>query len=152
MKAHPARKQILETGGKYHIPIRLFGDDGTLGKRRSMTFHHWRPCCSDSSSTYISKIPLFALNERSTIKSVTDQPLLRATAWSFAAALAGVYPSHGIDDLEVTGPSRKMAGEPIAGPYRLTFVIYMANWKQSVECLHLSITTIASRCVTTASP
>ena len=30
-----------------------------------------------------------------------------------------------------------MAGEPIAGPYRLTFVIYVADWKQSVECFHL---------------
>lgn len=136
MKAHPAQREILEIGGKHIIPFRLFGDDGSLGKRSRMTLHHWTPCCSESSSTRASKIPLFALDGKA-IKDVTGRPLLQVAAWSFAAALAGVYPSHDVDDLDITGPMSKMAGAPIAGPYRLDFVLYVPDWKQSVESFHL---------------
>ena len=135
VRAHPARREILDTDGKHLIPVRLFGDDGSLGKRSSMTLHHSTPCCSEASSTRRSKILLFAL-DRKAINDTTDKPVLRATALSFGVALAGVYPSRTHDGKDFVGARTNLRG-PIAGPNRLIVVLAVEDWKQAVERFHL---------------
>ena len=61
---HPARQDILRTGGEFHIPYKIFGDEGMVGKVREMTIVHWVPVCSDLRETRLTRLPICVALEK----------------------------------------------------------------------------------------
>lgn len=84
--AHPAFPDIERTSGVKHIPYRLFGDDGGLGKDRSIEILHWSPVLHHEGGVSLTRkcrIPIFIIDDGLTIKGCTEVPLMKAAVWSF---------------------------------------------------------------------
>ena len=136
LQEHPARSDILKNP-RFHIPCKIFDDDGSCGKYRSIKVVHWTPICSKISLTRLCKIPIFLCHGFQSIPEVTENPLFEWTVWSFDAALAGTYPQVGFGGAPLTGKRLAMAGQQIAGPYKLVFLEFMSDMAASVKTFHL---------------
>ena len=137
LQTHPARSDILKGGGRFRIPCKTFGDEGSCGKCRSVTVVHWTSMCSKVTATRLSKIPMFLLHGFRAIPDVTDLPLYQWTVWSFCAGLAGRFPHVGFGGVPLTGKQESLAGQEVAGPYKLVYIGFMSDIAFSLKTFHL---------------
>ena len=137
---HPAHDDIMKEPD-LHIPVRLFADDGGLGKTRKLNVVHWTSIVTRARATGECKIPLMVQADATAIKDITDVPLHSVIAWGFKCALSGYHPLRGPDGNPFRGPAdkqrRKRAGRPIAGGFKLVYVMFVSDWKGEVETFHL---------------
>jgi hypothetical protein len=88
---HPLRTQIEHTGGKLHVPVRFFGDEGHAGKTRKVLLLHWSSPLA-GLMTRRTRFPIAVLPQELSLGDPTENPLYEAIVWSFNVAASGVYP------------------------------------------------------------
>ena len=135
--SHPAHDDIMKEP-HLHIPVRLFGDDGGLGKSRQLNVLHWTSIVTAAHGTGQCKIPLMVQADATAIYDLTFQPLHSVIAWSFNCALTGLHPRRGptrkrFEDRQ----RRRLGGQQLAGGFKLVYVMFVSDWKAEVEVFHL---------------
>lgn len=88
---HPSRAEIESSGGRYHIPGRLFGDEGAVGKTRKILQVHWTSVLS-TQMTRKTRFPILVLPADKSLGISSETPLYEAIVWSWECARRGVYP------------------------------------------------------------
>ena len=147
--AHPAFRGIERTGGVKHIPYRVFGDDGGLGKERSIEILHWSPVLHHEGGVRLTRkcrIPIFIVDDGLSIKGCTEVPLMKAVAWSFNEAFHGVYTNRDEHGNEAPKYRRRRSGS-ICGGYKLVFIQLCADWKYLNESIQSSVALQLRQCM-----
>ena len=72
--SHPAHDDIMKEP-HLHIPVRVFGDDGGLGKSRQLNVLHWTSIVTAARGTGQCKIPVMVQADATAIYDLTFQPL-----------------------------------------------------------------------------
>ena len=84
------------------------------------------------------KMPLMVQADATAIYNLTFQLLHSVIAWSFNCALTGLHPRRGptrkrFEDRQ----RRRLAGQKLAGGFKLVYVMFGADWKAEVDTFHL---------------
>ena len=137
LKEHPCYDEIVATEGEDFLPIRIFGDDGALGKKRGITLLHWAPICSETRTTQLWKIPMCLFEKKFSLGDDTYNPVFEVLVWSLNQALYGLYPLSGHDGRSFHGRRGKLGGRRIMGKYRLVFLFWVCDWAYSASVFHL---------------
>ena len=128
-RLHPAHDAIMKDPD-LHIPVRLFADDGGLGKTRSLNVVHWTSIVTRAQGTGECKIPLMIQADATAIDNLTFQPLHSVIAWSFNCALTGLHPRRGPWGKRFRDrQKRKLADQNFAGGFKLVYVMFVGDWK-----------------------
>ena len=74
---HPSRGRIEREQGRFSIPIKVFGDDGGLGKEgRSILEYHFSSATCVETQTRLNRLPMCLINARDRIKEITELSIL----------------------------------------------------------------------------
>ena len=135
--SHPAHDAIMKEP-HLHIPVRVFADDGGLGKTRSLNVVHWASMVTRAHATGDCKIPMMVQADATEIKGLTYLPLHSVIAWSFNCALTGLHPRRGPwDEPFEDRQRRQLADQNLAGGFKLVYVMFVGDWKGEWETFHL---------------
>lgn len=132
---HPARAEVESEGGARHIPGRLFGDDGHVGLRK-IGLLHWSSCVA-SMMTRKTRFPIAVVSGDTSLGPPTENPILEAVVWSWKVAATGVFPTRDHLGAPMTGWRKRMAGQQIAGGFKLLFCQMLGDWQWLAKVLSL---------------
>ena len=134
---HPHRLEILAAPAKW-LPAKVFGDDGRVGKTRSLMCVHFYSPIGTERRTERCKMPSIIRNAVDAIKGVTDRPLWAAKCWSWRCLAANKYPRTGHEpSVKLTGWRKRMAGKPILGDFHVAYVGLTGDWMWTADTLNL---------------
>ena len=131
--SHPCFLDILRCPQRF-IPVKVFEDDGGIGKHRAMTVAHWSPVLATSGSSLDTCFPLYIQHRGSSLGTITSSPLIGALCWSFEVCTSGRWPE--VDHLGKPARRRTEAGKLLCGGYRIVVTHVCMDGKAAVEAFN----------------
>ena len=131
--SHPCFQEILRCPQRF-IPIKLFEDDGGIGKHRSMRVAHWSAVLATSGSSLDTCFPMYIQHAASSLGTVTTHPLIGTLCWSFEVCTSGRWPE--FDHLGQAARRPAQAGAVLCGGWRFIVTHVCMDGKAAVEAFH----------------